>query len=71
MVDGIIRKGDDISHLPAVKWGVAHESDGLKAFLSTIGPRHEGGLKKLRNIENAQITIFRIPDICDIVIWAC
>ena len=28
-------------------------------------------LKKMRNIEHGQITIFSIPDICDIVIWAC
>ena len=45
MVDRIIHKGNDISHLPAIKWGVAHESEGVKSFLSTIGPQHEGGLE--------------------------
>ena len=28
-------------------------------------------LNKIWNIEHAQITIFRIPNICDIAIWAC
>ena len=45
MVDRIIHKGNDISRLPAIKWGVTHESDGVKSFLSTIGPQHEGGLE--------------------------
>ena len=40
----MINESDDISHLPQLKWGIAHEKDGVKSFMSDIASQHEGGL---------------------------
>ena len=33
----IIEKSNYIFHLPAIKWGVAHENDAVKSFMATVG----------------------------------
>ena len=44
MMFNMINESDDISHLPQLKWGIAHEKDGVKSFMSDIASQHEGGL---------------------------
>ena len=44
LVSSIINKGDDISHLPQIKWGLQHEKDAIKSFMAEIASQHEGGL---------------------------
>lgn len=43
MVFNMINESD-ISHLPQLKWGIVHEKDGVKSFMSDIASQHEGGL---------------------------
>ena len=36
-----IVESNNISHLPAIKWGVAHENDAVKSFIAIVGSQHE------------------------------
>ena len=45
MVNG---KGKDLSHLPQIAWGINHEKDPIKAFMSDTATQHEGGLHGFR-----------------------
>jgi hypothetical protein len=45
MVNG---KGKDLSHLPQIAWGINHEKDAIRAFMSDIATQHEGGLHGFR-----------------------
>ena len=40
MVNG---KGKDLSHLPLIAWGINHEEDAIKEFMSDTAAQHEGG----------------------------
>ena len=43
MVFDILNKSDDISHLPQIKWGLEHEKDAIKSFLSDVASKHANG----------------------------
>lgn len=45
LVAQLLFKPDDISHLPQISWGITHEKDGVKAFMSDIASQHEDGLQ--------------------------
>ena len=45
LVFNVLNKGDDISHLPQIKWGVQHEKDGIKSFMSDVASQHQNGLE--------------------------
>lgn len=45
LVAQLLFRSEDISHLPQISWGVTHEKDGIKAFMSDIASQHEGGLQ--------------------------
>ena len=44
----IINESEDISHLPQIKWGIEHEEDGVKCFMSDIASQHDGSLEGFR-----------------------
>ena len=44
LVSSLFSKSD-VSHLPPIKWGTAHEKDALKAFMSDVASQHDGGLQ--------------------------
>ena len=45
LVSSLLSKNDDVSHLPQIKWGIAHENDAIKAFMSDVASQHDGGLQ--------------------------
>ena len=44
LVFDILNKSDDISHLPQIKWGLEHEKDAIKSFLSDVASKHANGM---------------------------
>ena len=45
LVDDIVNGAhQDLSHLPQIAWGIKHEKDAIKAFMSDVASQHEGGL---------------------------
>ena len=45
LVSSLLSKSDDISHLPQIKWGAAHEKDAIKDFMSDVASQHDSGLQ--------------------------
>ena len=45
LVSSLLSQSDDVSHLPQIKWGTAHEKDAIKAFMSDVASQHDGGLQ--------------------------
>ena len=45
LVSSLLSKSDDVSHLPQIKWGTAHEKDAIKAFMSDVASQRDGGLQ--------------------------
>ena len=48
VVFSIVSESEDISHLPQIAWGINHEKDAVKAFLSDVASQHENGLEGFR-----------------------
>ena len=44
LVFNILNKSDDISHLPQIKWGIEHEKDAIKSFLSDVASKHANAM---------------------------
>ena len=44
LVFDILNKSDDISHLSQIKWGIEHEKDAIKSFLSDVASKHANGM---------------------------
>ena len=44
LVFNILNKSNDISHLPQIKWGIEHEQDAIKLFLSDVASKHANGM---------------------------
>ncbi|XP_046864652.1 uncharacterized protein LOC124459175 [Xenia sp. Carnegie-2017] len=44
----LVNESGNISHLPQIKWGVEHEKDGIKSFLSDVASQHDGGIEGFR-----------------------
>ena len=57
LVSSLLSKSDDVSHLPQIKWGTAHEKDAIKAFMSDVASQHDGGLQGFK-----QCGLFIKPD---------
>ncbi|CAH3151806.1 unnamed protein product, partial [Porites lobata] len=57
MVSSLLNKSDDVSHMPQIKWGNAHEKDAIKSFMSDVASQHDGGLQGFR-----QCGLFIKPD---------
>ncbi|CAH3115328.1 unnamed protein product, partial [Porites lobata] len=53
----LLNKSDDVSHMPQIKWGNAHEKDAIKSFMSDVASQHDGGLQGFR-----QCGLFIKPD---------
>ena len=51
------KKRDDISHLPQIKWGIEHEKDAIKSFLSDAASKHGNGMNGFK-----QCGLFIKPD---------
>ena len=45
LVSTLLSRSDDISHLPQIKWGNAHEKDAIKSFMADVASQHDGGLQ--------------------------
>ncbi|KAK2552801.1 Exonuclease [Acropora cervicornis] len=45
LVSSLSSKSDDVSHLPQIKWGAAHEKDAIKDFMSDVASQHDSGLQ--------------------------
>ena len=43
LVSSLLNKNDDVSHLPQINWGNAHEKDAIKSFMSDVASQHDGG----------------------------
>ena len=57
LVFNILNKSDDISHLPQIKWGIEHEKDAIKSFLSDAASKHGNGMNGFK-----QCGLFIKPD---------
>lgn len=57
LVFNILKKRDDISHLPQIKWGIEHEKDAIKSFLSDAASKHGNGMNGFK-----QCGLFIKPD---------
>ena len=57
LVSSLLNKSDDVSHLPQIKWGNAHEKDAIKSFMSDVASQHDGGLQGFK-----QCGLFIKPD---------
>ena len=57
LVSSLLSKNDDVSHLPQIKWGIAHKKDAIKAFMSDVASQHDGGLQGFK-----QCGLFIKPD---------
>ena len=44
----LVNESEGISHLPQIKWGIEHEKDGVKCFMSDIASQHDGSLEGFR-----------------------
>ena len=56
LVSSLLNKSD-VSHLPQIKWGNAHEKDAIKSFMSDVASQHDGGLQGFK-----QCGLFIKPD---------
>ena len=45
LVSSLLSESGDVSHLPQIKWGNAHEKDAIKSFMSDVASQHDGGLQ--------------------------
>ncbi|XP_015772524.1 PREDICTED: uncharacterized protein LOC107350802 [Acropora digitifera] len=45
LVSSLLSKSDDVSYLPQIKWGAAHEKDAIKDFMSDVASQHDSGLQ--------------------------
>ena len=43
LASSLLNKNDDVSHLPQINWGNAHEKDAIKSFMSDVASQHDGG----------------------------
>ncbi|CAH3022078.1 unnamed protein product, partial [Porites evermanni] len=57
LVSSLLSKSDDVSHLPQIKWGTAHEKDAIKALMSDVASQNDGGLQGFK-----QCGLFIKPD---------
>lgn len=57
LVFNIVNKSDDISHLPQIKWGIEHEKDASKSFLSDVASKHANAMNGFK-----QYGLFIKPD---------
>ena len=57
LISSLLSKSADVSHLPQIKWGTAHEKDAIKAFMSDVASQHDGGLQGFK-----QCGLFIKPD---------
>ncbi|XP_015780693.1 PREDICTED: uncharacterized protein LOC107358609 [Acropora digitifera] len=57
LVFNILNKSDDISQLPQIKWGIEHEKDAIKSFLSDVASKHANGMNGFK-----QCGLFIKPD---------
>lgn len=57
LVSSLLNKNDDVSHLPQINWGNAHEKDAIKSFMSDVASQHDGGLQGFK-----QCGLFIQPD---------
>ena len=63
-VFNLINESESINHLPQIKWGVEHEKDGVKSFLSDIASQHDGCIEVFGSVDcmsNATIPILLLP----------
>ena len=57
LVSSLLSESGDVSHLPQIKWGNAHEKDAIKSFMSDVASQHDGGLQGFK-----QCGLFIKPD---------
>ena len=57
LVFNSVKKSDDISHLPQIKWGIEHEKDASKSLLSDVASKHANGMNRFK-----QCGLFIKPD---------
>ena len=48
LVSSLLNKSYELSHLPQIKWGNAHEKDAIKSFMSVVASQHDVGLQSFR-----------------------
>ena len=45
LVSNLPSRSGDVSHLPQIKWGNAHEKDAIRSFMADVASQHDGGLQ--------------------------